>query len=321
MAVRRQSKKYKPDPKNGNYYVALMVAGNPRLAESYRRDLRARGILLKYHWPNRLHAQEAPADTDLIFMAQDTRNEIPRKERERFAWTARQQDIYVVEKVSHHTDLFRLLDREKYHAAPIVVDDGPAPEPVVAPEATPPQEAIAPPPPPPQPPEPKEELSAEQQSEALRIAGGWVREARMKEGLSTSALAKSLGISSAYVNAIERGTQRPSDAICDAIESVLSLPAHSYPRFAKRTNHQYQPPPDVGAKPARPPEPKIAPPETIAPTPRDIPRPIVSMDVREVSPIQQLYLVLSKIKGDMGALGITRIELSPTMFVVETASP
>lgn len=328
---KNKTKTYKREPGNGEYFVAMMVGGNPRIAIAYKAALAESGIYLKYHWEF-LVAKQPPAELDILLMYPDTT--IVKRDRTMFAGRARSADVYVI-NARNTAAVYDALHKEHINGRklflneierPALKEPEPTPEPEVKLEPEPEPEVKLEPEPEPEPqpqPEPEpappiaelqlttEEFELtpeepeqqetgttnlnEEQRRQLRIAGEKVRTARKRTGFTVATLAKQLGMSNGHLYNIERGGTVASNQVLNAIERMLSLEHGTVPRYGTRANRQVATPPD---QPRLPP-----PPPTPAPT-------VV------LSPMQKFNNTLNALQEKCTALNVHQIEFGPEVLIV-----
>lgn len=249
------SKVRAPSPRNGEFYVALMIGGTHELVAAYRKLLAPEGVLLRDHWPTGNRTRSAVhASVDIIMLVPCAPWE--NAQRREFAARELQLGRHVID-ARHHDEVVQTLRYQRWVAAPInstplagVISIVPPPPPPVLVPAPPIAPLPDPPPAPPEPdplplaatrpPEPKEHHAdmvttklEDQERQALVAAGRQLYDRRRELNLSSSAVAEKIGKSEGYVYAVERAAVRISHDAADKIERVYGLAAGTLPRLAK----------------------------------------------------------------------------------------
>ncbi len=305
-------KKVKRKPKNGQYFVGLLVGGSRTEIDQYETLLAQYGVMLEYTW-TQIQRQLPQDDVELVFMIRD--NRIPRKARDDFETIMRSRGAFVID-ATKPSEVRRLLDRERFITTPLDLAAWaetetpepvatPEPEPVAAPKpmlVTPPEPVVITAAPEPEP-VPKKPMSPKEAGELLKLT-------RMNTGYSADKLGKMAGCSSSHIYQIELG-KPTSETTGTNIEKILELAPGTLPRHLAPSPVTHRPlslPPVPRALPPTPaPAPKVTPPP---------PSPSLATTSSLVSPRERLYLELLDLKSRLKAQGIKSIVLRPDYLEV-----
>jgi transcriptional regulator with XRE-family HTH domain len=306
--------KFKRTPKGERkYFVALLVGSDSRFQGAVRDNLALSGVYVKYRWAATggapLDRREIPSDVDVVIVLRDSN--LSRHVRDRIYNNARGV-AWAIDVPAVHSQIATELERQGFVKPPINVDDIENPSPVPEPEA--PKLALVPSTPVEN--EPVEEDVAVTDTLAgkkrrMEDAGRRVREAREAKGISTAAMAKSVGVSGSYIGAIEKGVTTPSDAVCGAVERFLGMPAETLPRLSTRKNNNRL------AQQLAVVVPKIVDPPPPPPPPEPPPVSTVAQAIGEDEAYDRILLQLAKIQRQFAGLGITKIEVTAKHVSVE----
>lgn len=308
----------KKKPRNGHYFIALLVGGDPRIQSTMATRLAERGVLVVDRWTaaKNLDRRPMPAGVEVVVIFRDSA--ISRQVRDKIAWNAKTAGAYSVDAQTFAI-VDERLDAQGYKARPIEADaPTQTPAPAENPTATETQETTT-------------VLHETDEQKMVRL-GAELRRRRDAMGLSANAAGRQIGCSGSYLHAIEKGSPnaKPTDAMLSAIERFFKFPSGAFPRLSTRQNLRMGAPPVTIPPPAPPPAPA---PEPVAVVPGpvvDMPLPSeptvavprsapidAGIDGKDTNPdFVRLHLEVLAIQGRMRRLGLSRIELTPTSLVV-----
>lgn len=253
--VRRVTK-----PKNGRYWVALVVGIKWELAQLLKPALATAGVYLKHTWL--LHElrgmarRELPSDIDCVCVL--TEPSIGRNDRETVLHRAREA-CYGFAVQPQIQPILRAFESNGFSGSMLFIDDIEAPPPtkpepsllartlmaeadiddeelekLTRPTTTPtpepkPENAIRP--------MPEQSKQPAKGDPRLVEEGKKLKEMREGLGLKLSAVSRVVGVSGGHIGMIEQGKHVASGAVLTALERLYGLPNGTIKRYSTRQNN------------------------------------------------------------------------------------
>lgn len=343
--------KQKRTPKNGSYFVALLVGCDQKFQNACKEFIASFGVYIKYTWPTGIgqvpiDKRSIPENLDVVIVLRD--NKMSRHERDRFTHNVRQMNSWVLLAPGTHKGVVNELNMVGFSGGPLnlALIEGRALE-VTAPvlpvdflmEAHDLQDV------PPNLPNtvqvesapavegedmPAKELAEKQQK--LNETGAVIRQARQKMGYSAAEVSQMLKgvISGAAILHVENGKGAASAAMLEIFEHVYNLEPNSLPRLGDRDNHSLR---EKAAKLLglkKPSKEVQTMQESIPAHGEPVPHPTLQPEVKVTKSEEitfhslcmegTLSEFLSKVawlQGEFAKYGITRVELTTTRVVIE----